>query len=271
MQNFKKTTKMKTLNFNRLLILLTSLFIISCSKNSNDEQAPIQPQTFTELKAGNVTSSSATFSVKCTTNTSSNAVGFIWSTSPQPVHGNSNSTSITAEKNSDIYTKTISSLLPNKRYYVRSFLLKPDATITYSDDISFTTPDATPQAPNSFFAKVNGTDFNPVTGINVTKMTLAGTTYITIAARKTNVETMGLVLNSSLTAGSTYNISQYGTEKVTYTPSASGSYVGVSGTIKILSHDLANKRIKGTFSCEIKNTNGSDTLPVTDGTFDISY
>ena len=262
---------MKTLNFYRLLILLTSLIIISCSKSSNDEEAPVQPGTFSELKASNVTSNSATLSVKCNVSTLPNTIGFVWGTTSQPVAGSPNTTNVTADQNSGIFTKTIGSLLPNKKYYLRSYLLNPNATITYSDEISFTTADASQQAPNSFFAKVNGVDFNPTAGINVTKMTLAGTNYITISARKTDVETMGVVLNSSMTAGSTYTVSQFGTEKVTYTPSASSSYTGVSGSIKILTHDLATKRIKGTFSCQLKNTNGTDTLPVTDGTFDISY
>lgn len=120
---------------------------------------------------------------------------------------------------------------------------------------------------NNFFAKIDGTAFNPA-NINGTVLNNA----LTITGVKQNFETISLQLPSTITPG-TYNFSAPEEYFFTYIKNTSmtGFFNAQSGTFTIISHDTATKKIKGTFSFVAKLISGETTHAITDGTFDITY
>jgi len=141
--------------------------------------------------------------------------------------------------------------------------------VTYQDGFTNTNPS------NSFFAKIDGVEFVE-DGLNAIKTSFVGNDFITISAIKNNGETMSLALDASITPGtysfdgfgaSFYNIAQYIGEDATHI------YVG-DGSFTIISHDINNKNIEGTFSFVAEKVDPTQTLAdknISEGTFSITY
>jgi hypothetical protein len=133
-------------------------------------------------------------------------------------------------------------------------------------NISFVGAAVNPSA-NNFFAKIDGTAFNPA---NISGTVLNNA--LTITGVKQNLETISLQLPSTITVG-TYNFTtpeEYFFNYIKNT-SVTGIFNAQSGSFTIISHDTSTKKIKGTFSFVAKLISGETTHSITDGTFDVIY
>lgn len=129
------------------------------------------------------------------------------------------------------------------------------------------TSDTVAPTGNVFTAKLDGAPFTPT---NITGIKMSG--LISVIGRKGNIENIGLAMPDNAAAGSVYPFTALSSDaRGQYIDSAQGTFGG-DGTMTIISHDIANKRIKGTFSFT-----ASTLLPpisthaITDGTFDVTY
>lgn len=125
-----------------------------------------------------------------------------------------------------------------------------------------------PSNNNTFFAKLNGQNFTPT---NISAMSMSD--RINIIGRKGAVENIALSLKSNVTPG-TYNLTMIGDYSGRYTKDMSplGNFASDSGSVTVISHDVANKKIKGTFHfVATLPVLSPDTHNVTDGTFDVTY
>jgi len=121
---------------------------------------------------------------------------------------------------------------------------------------------------NSFFAKLDGADFNPTNIMGVKSMG-----NISLIGRRGSVENIGLTLAEDVTPG-TYTLGFGGIPSGMYVHSNTGSdvYGSDSGTVTITTHDVANKKIVGTFSFVATNPlSPSANYNITNGSFNITY
>lgn len=127
--------------------------------------------------------------------------------------------------------------------------------------------DITAPSDNSFFAKLDGADFNPAT-VTANKLT----DLIYIIGKKQGVENISVVLPITAAPG-TYEMDIFGDYKAIYIQDSSntGTFNGDEGTLTIISHDTANKKIKGTFNFVGSSFFTTITHTITDGTFDVTY
>lgn len=133
-------------------------------------------------------------------------------------------------------------------------------------DISFA-GDITAPSDNSFFAKLDGVDFEPAT---VTANQLTDLLYI--IGKKQGVENISLVIPIGAAPG-TYEMDIFGDYKAMYIQDATstGTFNSDEGTLTIISHDTANKKIKGTFNFIGSSFFTTLTHTITDGTFEVTY
>jgi hypothetical protein len=122
------------------------------------------------------------------------------------------------------------------------------------------------QTGDTFFAKVNGTEFADVDILTITT-DINGQEFISVGAQDSNLNSMTVSVRSSLAPG-TYNITGN-----TATDDAQAiydfddvDYNAVSGSVTIISKTAT--RIKGTFSFV---TNGATPFTVSEGAFDVEY
>lgn len=121
---------------------------------------------------------------------------------------------------------------------------------------------------NSFFAKIDGADFIPT---NTTGIKANGT--ISIIGRRGNIENIGLSFDDTITSGTTIAFAPFSNTRGQYILDANPANIfGGTGSLTIISHNIATKRITGTF-----NFIGSTILPpissraITVGTFEVTY
>jgi hypothetical protein len=139
--------------------------------------------------------------------------------------------------------------------------------ISFTDDLGGNTGGG----ENEFFAKVDGVEFveDALTG-NYSE--LPGMSTISINATKNSLETIGIALPGDVTPG-TYNFQFGSTPTALYNLSATDVYVG-DGSVTITTHDVANKKIIGTFQFTANPTpggSGSGSYEITEGSFDVTY
>lgn len=122
---------------------------------------------------------------------------------------------------------------------------------------------------NSFFCKVDGSDYNPT---NVDGVTSGS--QISLIGRRGPVETLSLTLNQTITPG-TYDLENLplGNNNIgMYNLDNSGNIFGANpGTVTITTHDISAKHIVGTFQFTATSFMGSTSYQITNGSFDIVY
>ncbi len=151
---------------------------------------------------------------------------------------------------------------PNTNQLIVKNFINGEFNVSYKDDVP---------APvkNTLFAKLDGADYNPT---NTTGIKSNGS--ISIIGRRGSVENIGLTVPDSVKAGTTINVSPFGSDgRAQYIlDSTTAGIYGGTGTITIVSHDTTTKKIVGTFSF-----NASTILPptstkkITLGTFEVTY
>lgn len=137
-------------------------------------------------------------------------------------------------------------------------------------NISYGTDILPSNSANSFFAKVDGVEFeeDAVQGMAVS---LAGINNIGISATKNNLQTIGLNLDANIQPGE-YELSTFSIPNGLYSKSFSESYSSDTGKVIITKHDVANKHIIGTFEFTATSFLATDEkYEVTEGSFDITY
>ncbi len=125
---------------------------------------------------------------------------------------------------------------------------------------------------SSFEAIVDGVAFENGT-ISGVAFNQNGFSSITLAATTNNTETLSLMLDLNIAAG-TYTLQALGFSLPTasYVVSNTESYGVTTGEVTITSHDTTNQRIIGTFYFDGANVlNPAQTISVTSGSFDITY
>ncbi len=153
-----------------------------------------------------------------------------------------------------------------------------DSTLTQTETKNFTngqfsvpfTSNNTSPSTNSFFCKLDGSDFIPtnVDGIQANNS-------ITIIGRRGNIENISLSLVGGMAPG-TYDLENLplGTNNIgLYNQDASGmnSFGANPGTVTITTHDVATKHIVGTFQFTGTSFLTTDTHSISDGEFDVYY
>lgn len=121
---------------------------------------------------------------------------------------------------------------------------------------------------NSFFAKLDGADFNPT---NITGVKASGN--ISIIGRRGSIENIGLTLPDNVTPG-TYELDFFaGTHVGLYVKdnTGTGAFGSDTGSVTITTHDVANKKIIGTFNFVATSFIVPDEYEITNGTFNITY
>lgn len=120
---------------------------------------------------------------------------------------------------------------------------------------------------NSFFAKIDGIDFNPTT---VTANKLTDLLYI--IGKKETIENISVVVPINIAPG-TYEMDIFGDYKAIYIKdsSSTGTFNSDEGTLTIISHDMAAKKIKGTFNFIGGSFMTTLEHTITDGTFEVTY
>lgn len=126
---------------------------------------------------------------------------------------------------------------------------------------------------NTFFAKIDGEEFleDSIEGV---QLQLAGISNIGLNATKNSGETISISLLADIAVGD-YTFDGFGnlTNIIQYNLGGTNTHIG-SGTFSISMHDLANKRIVGTFECDAAPSIGSSstqTFSITEGFFDVTY
>lgn len=138
-------------------------------------------------------------------------------------------------------------------------------------DITFT-PDIPVINDNTFSVKLDGTNFIPTSVIGLYS-SLGKINNISISGIRGGVETIAIILPGNVKAG-TYDIKALGTDyNVTYTKSLNpiDGFSGKSGTITVLSHDIAKKTITGIFNASLWSPSSTETPQVSEGAFNITY
>lgn len=127
--------------------------------------------------------------------------------------------------------------------------------------------DITAPSSNSLFAKIDGVDFIPAT---VTANQLTDLLYI--IGKKETIENISIVVPINVTPG-TYEMDIFGDHKAIYIKdtSSTGTFNSDEGTLTIISHDTANKKIKGTFNFIGGSFMTTLEHTITDGTFEVTY
>ena len=131
--------------------------------------------------------------------------------------------------------------------------------------------DTVPSGPdNSFFAKVDGVEFNEDT-INGTLTSIPGLSTIGIVATRNNLETISLTFDSDITPGD-YDFAGFGGTPVGQYNLSTTDVNVASGTFTITTHDTTNNRIVGTFEFTTSPVMGSGpSYTITEGSFDVTY
>lgn len=123
---------------------------------------------------------------------------------------------------------------------------------------------------NSFFAKVDGVEFKE-DGVQGIAISLGGMSTIGISATKNNLQTIGLNLDANMKPGE-YELSTFSIPSGLYSKSFSESFASEKGKVIITTHDVANKRIIGTFEFTASSFLMPDEkFEVTEGSFDVTY
>lgn len=132
-------------------------------------------------------------------------------------------------------------------------------------DLPYTTDSPT---NDTFFAKVNGANFNQIDLLAVTT-TINELEVISIGAENANTEGITVSVKSTLGVGNygiTGNLVTDGVQ-IYYTSADGEEAVATSGSVSIT--EKTADRIKGTFSGNV--TIGSTTYSITAGSFDVAY
>ena len=118
---------------------------------------------------------------------------------------------------------------------------------------------------NHIRATVNNQNFSTTV---VEGTAVAG--YITLAGSSTTgSQVITIVVPQSIKPG-TYKLSSIGSYKIEYKAANNSVYAASSGELIILSHDVVNKKINGTFHFKGLNLS-SASVDVTAGNFTVSY
>lgn len=132
--------------------------------------------------------------------------------------------------------------------------------ISYSGDISA-------PSSNTFSAKLNGSAFVPST-VSAFKVT----DKITITGKKSTIENISIILPENITTG-TYQFSTFGTYMGLYIvdTTQNGTFNAASGSITIISHNTATKKMKATFNFVGESLFTTVTHSISEGEFDVTY
>ena len=191
-----------------------------------------------------------------------------WSVNMANPTENTGSINIT---NIDTVNKKISGTFAYKGYWSDSSttsILPVQFTNGVFTNIPYTS--SVPVSNDSFFAKVDGTEFveDQISGSLITNVT-GMPDQISLVASKTNGDNIGLNIVRSLAVG-TYNFTGPLGSQVNGTCFLNSVlYNAQSGSITITSKTAT--RIKGTFNMVVNNFTTSATKTVTEGAFDVVY
>ena len=147
-----------------------------------------------------------------------------------------------------------------------------DAVKEFTNGVFFQIPysDGLVGNNNSFFAKVNGTEFVEDTVLAISLST-GGMASIAISATKNNNQTIGLYLNTDVAPG-TYDFVGFGAIPAAQYNVSTSEITNGNGTFTITTHDIANRHIVGTFQFTASPFIGTGaTYEITEGSFDVVY
>ncbi|RZJ31079.1 MAG: hypothetical protein EOO48_03150 [Flavobacterium sp.] len=169
----------------------------------------------------------------------------------------------------DQVNHTISGTFSFTGYWTDGDNASPPAPKHFTNGV-FTNLPYTTSSPtgDTFYAKVNGVDFNQNDLLAVTT-TINSTEFISIGAANANDEELTVSVKSSFGVGSHTITGSLATDgvQIMYTNSAGDEGQATSGSVSIT--EKTASRIKGTFSGVV--TIGSTNYTITAGSFDAAY
>ncbi len=137
---------------------------------------------------------------------------------------------------------------------------------------SFYMPYTTISDNNSFFCKINGTDYI-TTSITGAMGTSGTNNTIGIIGRRNSNESITINLDENISVG-THNIEALSSNAINtamYLNPNADNFYSDSGTVTITTHDTSNKHLVGTFEFTGTGLSNGVTYNVTNGSFDIYY
>ncbi len=140
------------------------------------------------------------------------------------------------------------------------------------EDLVYETTLPPSSSTDTFTVKIDGTDWKGEsifgTYVDLTKQIMI------VANNSTATKTVGLTIPSDITPGS-YTLDFWGLTHIgLYNPNPSLSLASESGTLKVLEHNTATKRIRGTFdfkATELVPSNPPKVANLTNGYFSVKY
>lgn len=138
------------------------------------------------------------------------------------------------------------------------------------EKVSFASVLVPGSSQNSFFAKVDGVEFEEEM-VNAIALSSGGISNLGISATIGSTRVLGLNLDPNITSGE-YELSTFGIPSGLYSKSFSESFSSDTGKVIITLHDKGNKRIVGTFEFTAKSfLNPDESYEITEGSFDVTY
>ncbi|MDB5196129.1 MAG: hypothetical protein JWP88_499 [Flaviaesturariibacter sp.] len=139
------------------------------------------------------------------------------------------------------------------------------------ENLSYATALPTASTTDTFRVKIDGVDFNPPTIVGINSMGLFGISGTT----STGGKTVGFQMPPNITAGSYALAGIAGTSGVVglYNPTATTSMEATSGTLQVLEHNTATRRIRANFNFTATPAFGGAGTPavLTQGYFSVRY
>lgn len=170
----------------------------------------------------------------------------------------------------DTAKKTMSGTFSFKVYRDMDSSMKTVTEGSFTD-LAYATSMPPSSATDTFKVKIDGSPFTPVsvTGVNIAMMNQIAINATDATASKT----VGLLFPSNITAG-TYQFAFFGTYMGLYNPNTNpaNSKSSVSGTLTILEHNTAIKRIRGSFDFRAEEiATPANFAMLTEGYFSVKY
>lgn len=180
---------------------------------------------------------------------------------PQQSGGTLSITSIDTDKKtlSGKFSMNVYRQIDNKQKKITEGIFK---------DVSYETQPIPPaNTTDTFRVQIDGTAFPAYSIVGLNLMN----TISIIVNNQEGSKTVGLTMPSDVKAG-TYNYSLAAMDFFgQYNPTSGTFLVANSGSLTILEHNTATKRIKGNFNFEAKDLMGSGKASLTEGYFSVTY
>ena len=246
-----------------MLMGLSLVLAISCKKTDKTTPAPTSSFSVTTnvvTSIGNTTAIGGG-TITVTSKDTILGSGICWSTSQNPTFDDD---VMLNSSGSMTYSCTMSGLTSNTTYYVRAFAIKSNGYV-YGSQVSFKTTSTQQNTYGSLSASVSGVSFVATTA-GWTSSIMGNEIVGSVGTKEIGIFCSDFTVGPhTLTGVGGDNTALY--SDVMTDPN--NVYNSQSGTVTITSYNASTGEVKGTFSFVGKYITSANTIPVTNGQFDV--